>query len=137
MGTYEDGSNRILTIVGMYLYSSLSEKSFESFAEKDDETSASERHWRRMSAREHEQQVAYLKGLVTGAWNWVASAFPPMPSDPVVSIASQRLDSNLITPKDLRPGSAVLVSTGVTDIPKMSRLVHREQTAEVGDPGER
>jgi hypothetical protein len=80
-----------------------------------------------MDARERERQVAYLKGLVTGAWNLVAWAFPPI-------AASQRLDSNLITPEDLRSGSTVSVSTGVTDIPEMSGLVHRQRTAEVGDP---
>jgi hypothetical protein len=83
---------------------------------------------------EHEQRVAYLKGLVTGVWNWVAWAFPPMPSrsDAVVSMASQRLDTNPITSEDTQSGNAGSVSTGVHNKPKTSRLVHRQWTPELG-----
>ena len=90
-----------------------------------------------MDAREREQQIAYSKRLVTGAWNWVAWTFPPMPSDPALSMASQPLDSSPITPKDLQPGNAGSVSTGVIEVPEISRLVHRQRRAAVGDPGEK
>jgi hypothetical protein len=99
----------------------------KSFVEIEDEESSSERHRRKVVAMGRERQAAYWKGLVTGAWNWVAWAFPGMPTDPVVSMASQSLDPNdPITPEGLQPISEGLASTGVANIPKVSGLIQRK-----------
>ena len=71
MATYEDGPNPILTIVGydlfLHILVNLSLKFFQIFSESADLASASERHERRLDAKEREMQIAYLKGLVSDA----------------------------------------------------------------------
>jgi len=106
----------------------------DSFAEKGDHDSANKRYTCRLDAREREQQIAYLKGLVTGGWNWVKSALPSMP---VMSMASQHPDADPITPKNLQPENMDSVSTSVRvpGVPNTSRLVHRQRTAQVGHLG--
>ena len=132
MTTFEDGSYPILTIVGM-VYPSTFICPFNSFAEKGDHGTAYKRDSRRRDAREREQQVAYLKGLLTGGWNWVASALPSMP---VTSMASQHPDANAIT-KGVEPENIDSVSTSVPGVPNTSGLVHRQRTAQVGHLGEK
>jgi len=134
MTTFEDGSYPVLTAVGM-IYSSTFIclwDHFDSFAEKGDYGTACERDFRRREAREFEQQVAYLKGLVTGGWNWVALA---LPSTPVMSMASQHPNANAVTPKGMQLENTGSVSTSVPGMSSTSRLVYRQRTAQVGHLG--
>jgi hypothetical protein len=131
----EDGPHPILTLVGKICSSCRSSVSeiLSILAERVDNTSAFQRHQRRIDARERATQIAYLKGLVTHAWNWVAAAFPSVPSSRVMSMGSQRRNSILEGPEDLQSGNADSDSTCVADTGNTSRLVHRHRTAKVAD----
>ncbi len=134
MAFHEDAPYPILTVVGMYDLS-LSQAAFfplKSFAERRDAYSASERNRLRIHDEIHEAQVAYLKGLLTHAWNWVALPFSPMPSNPVTSI-SRHHESISIPPKDHQPEDAGSVSTCVPNKTNSFGLVHRQQTAKAGN----
>ncbi len=136
MASRKDGPHPILTVVGKTRSSPHSLKSFRFFcAESRDNDSGSKRHQRRIDARDRDEQLAYLKGLVTHAWNWVAPVFPSVPFGQVTSMGSQRqrLDSISTIPEDLQPGNAGSVSTCVADRGNTSRLVHRHQTASDND----
>jgi len=133
MASFEDGPDPIFIAVGID-YSSLHSSFFESLslAESGDQASGLERHMRRIDAKEREEQIAYLKQLVTRPWNWVASTFPPIPCSPAMSIAVHNPDPIPIIPTDLRPGNAT--STSVLDIANTSRLVHRQRTPNTRHP---
>jgi len=141
MASRKDGPHPILTLVGKICPSphlSRSEMLSIFLAEVDDNESAFKRRQRRMDARDRDEQLTYLKGLVTRAWNRVARVFPSVPSSSqVTSMESQRqaLDSTSTIPEDhLRTGNVVSVSTCIAaDKENTSRLVHRHQTVEIVD----
>ena len=125
MASRKDGPHPILTVVGKIcssLHIPLSLKSLRFFcAENRDYNSGSERHQRRIDARDRDEQLAYLKGLVTNAlWNWVAPVLPSAPSSRVASMGSQRQRLDSIStirsiPEDHGPGNVSSVSTCVAD----------------------
>ncbi len=133
MATGVDGPHWILTVVGKISspHSFVSEI-LSTFAESGDQASGFERHLRRVSAREREKEIAYLKGLVTHAWNWILPVSPSEHPSPGMSMESQLVDSIKPAQDFKQPKNAGPISTCIAGTGNSSGLVHRHRIADSG-----